>query len=102
MLCDEARSMAYSLWAELIKVAKVGIQEGTVPSNLPVDLLKEFLKTVIAVMEEDDDPETKGDAAQGVADCIKNAGAGCIVEQECHQIIQKMMGYIDKSLQESA
>lgn len=102
MLCDEARSMAYSLWAELIKVAKVGIQEGTVPSNLPVDLLKEFLKTVIAVMEEDDDPETKGDAAQGVADCIKNAGAGCIVQEECHGIIQKMMGYIDKSLQESA
>merc|ERR1719163_897260 len=69
LLCDEARSAAFQTWALLIKVARVGATEKGTPSELPQALLKTF-----ASMANDEDPETLGDAARGITECLKNVG----------------------------
>merc|ERR1719281_729540 len=101
MLCDEARSQAYSVWAELIKVANTGAKENGLSNDLSKQLLVEFLKQVVKGMEEDEDPSSKGDSARGIADCIKNAGEGSLGAQECQEIITKMFLYIEASQKQS-
>merc|ERR1711869_108153 len=101
MLCDEARSQAYSVWAELIKVANTGAKERSMPNDLSTKLFNTFLVTVMKGMEGDDDPSSKGDSAQGIADCIKNAGEGSLGAQECQEIITKMFLYIEASQKQS-
>jgi hypothetical protein len=101
MLCDEARSSAYSVWAELIKVATTGAKERGTGSDMTKQLLQEFVKQVAKGMEEDEDPSSKGDSAQGIADCIKNAGEGILGETESREIITKMFIYIEESQKRS-
>jgi len=93
MLCDEARSAAFQCWALLIKCAT---QAGN--QTLAVQLLQEFLKPVCQSIANDKDADTIREACDGMAQCIKHAGPGCLGAAEFEQITQMMFKLIDDSM----
>lgn len=100
LLCDEARSSAFQAWAALIKCARLGsIERGGQQSELPRTLLTTFLQRVIAAMQKDDDPSTLQDAADGVAECLKNAGPGVFGGEDLLQLVRQLFVFIDESFE---
>jgi AcrR family transcriptional regulator len=97
MLCDEARSAAFQCWALLIKCAKQNQQ-----FHVAKQLLQTFLAPVCKSIGVDKDPDTIREASGGLAECIKNTGAGCLEQQEFEQIAQMMFKLIDDSLARTA
>lgn len=98
MLCDEARSAAFQCWALLIKSARKGAEERNQPQEMAQKLLKEFLPMVCKGLGTDKDPDTIREAADGLAECIKNAGPNCLQMQEFQQIAEMMFKLVDDSL----
>jgi len=97
MLCDEARSAAFQCWALLIKCAKKSGQD-----QVAVQLLQTFLAPVCKSIGQDSDADTIREAADGLAECLKNAGKSCLQQPEFEQIAQMMFKLIDDSLTRTA
>eukprot|EP00401_Gymnodinium_catenatum_P082994 CAMPEP_0117560190 /NCGR_PEP_ID=MMETSP0784-20121206/53748_1 /TAXON_ID=39447 /ORGANISM="" /LENGTH=1103 /DNA_ID=CAMNT_0005357591 /DNA_START=91 /DNA_END=3402 /DNA_ORIENTATION=- len=102
MLCDETRSAALQTWALLIKCARVGAEQRGVKSDLPRELMVTFLQKACEKMDEEDDPETVNDTAEGIAECLKSAGPGVLSGQELVQLVQALFTLIDKSFERSS
>jgi hypothetical protein len=96
----------YNGWSLLIKCARIGAQERKIPPTVAQELLKTFLEKVVPAMDKEglnssDEGDTLGNYAQGVADCIKNAGPEQLSADQCQTLVQKMFQYIDCSFQRS-
>merc|ERR1719413_28400 len=52
-------------------------------------------------MQQDTDPDSLRDAADGIAECLKSVGPGCLNAQEVLQLAQQMFKFIDDSFQRS-
>merc|ERR1719422_1226306 len=102
MLCDEARNGAFQAWAMLIKCARTGASERNQPPNLAKELLATFLQKTCVAMQQDDDPETLRDAADGIAECLKNVGPGVLQGQEVSLLVQQLLSFVDKSFVRSS
>jgi len=102
-LCEDARAVAFQTWASLIKVAKVGAQERNQPATLVQELLRTFLTQAITMLSEakGEDAKSLSAVAEGLRDCLKNAGAGVVNAQEASQIVQVLFAGIDLSFQRS-
>eukprot|EP00928_Gymnodinium_smaydae_P031863 TRINITY_DN2324_c0_g1_i8.p1 TRINITY_DN2324_c0_g1~~TRINITY_DN2324_c0_g1_i8.p1 ORF type:complete len:1110 (-),score=359.38 TRINITY_DN2324_c0_g1_i8:251-3580(-) len=98
VLCDEARGAAFQAWAMLIKSAK---HAGQV--DLAKELLRTFMQKIMAVLEADSsDPDALREAADGIAECLKNVGPGALAGDEVLQIVRKLFGLIEESSKRSA
>jgi len=102
LLCDEARTAAYSCWAILIKSAIQGAKDRGQPANIARELLQTFLQKIFVILQQEIDPDTVREASEGIAACLKNADPGMLNEQEVLQIVQKLFALIDESLNRSA
>jgi len=98
-LYDEARGNAYQVWALLIKCAK---QTEAVNPGVAKQLLNSFLEGTMKTMQEDDDPETLRDAADGVGECVKNCGPGVLNAQEILQLVQRFFFFMDESFKRTS
>jgi len=98
---DEVREAAFKTWGALIKSAKAGAAERNQPDTMTPQLLQTMLACVSAAMETDSDPDTIGSAADGIAECLKSAGAGQLSEAQAQGLVQKAFEYIDRSFARS-
>jgi len=100
MLCDEARSAAFQCWALLIKCARKAAEAAPQSNAKQVaqELLGTFLPTVCKSLAEDKQADTIREGADGLAECIKNGGQGCIEEGQLKQIAELMFTLIQASL----
>mmetsp|Transcript_4884 Transcript_4884/g.15357 ORF Transcript_4884/g.15357 Transcript_4884/m.15357 type:complete len:1114 (-) Transcript_4884:70-3411(-) len=94
MLYDEARGPAFQVWALLIKCAKEADGSNT---GVAAELLRTFMMRCLAVMKEEEDPETLKEAADGVCACLKNCGPGVLNASEILQLVQRIFQFIDES-----
>merc|ERR1719382_365884 len=101
MLCDEARSAAFQTWASLIKCARTGAKERNQPATIAGELVRTFLQKTCVAMQQDTDPDSLRDSADGIAECLKSVGPGCLNSQEVLQLVQQMFKFIDDSFQRS-
>merc|ERR1719517_234720 len=53
-------------------------------------------------MASDSDPDTLKDAANGVSECLKNAGPGVCTGQEAMQVVQQLFKLMDESFARSS
>lgn len=102
MLCDEVRSAAYQCWALLIKSGKKACEVRGQPSGMVAQLLQTVLPKVCNSMKDDVDPDTVRESADGLAECLKNAGAGCIQQAEFEQLVLLIFKLIDDSCQRTS
>lgn len=102
VLCDEARGAAFQAWAALIKSARLGaVQRGQQP-DMAKELLRTFMQKIVVVLDEEKDPETVREAADGICECVKSAGAGGLAGPELLQLVQKLFALIEESSQRTA
>lgn len=97
LLCDEARAAAFQTWAALIKCARSGAKDRGQPATLAGELLRTFVKHSLEIMSKDEDAETVRDAADGLAECLKQCEPGSIGGQEVLQLVEKLFIFIDGS-----
>jgi len=109
MLCDEARGNAFQTWAALIKCAHVGAKERGQQNTLATELLRTFMQWTFARMQQDSDPDTLSDAADGLAECLKalkDEGnpkpCSVLSSQELLQLVQQLFKLIDDSFLRSS
>jgi hypothetical protein len=93
MLCDEARSAAFQCWALLIKSARKGGNAAAA-----AEMLKTCLPLVCTTLGSEKDADLIREAADGLSECLKNAGQGCLGQAEFQQIAEMMFKLIDDSL----
>jgi len=99
MLCEEARSSAFETWASLIKCARTGAEERKQPATMAGELLRTFLQKVCAAMQQDTECDSVSASANGIAECLKAVGPGCINQGEVLQLAQQMFKSIDESFE---
>jgi len=102
LLCDEARGAAFQAWALLIKCARAGAKERGQPPTMAQEMLRTFLQRTCAAMAQDTDPDTLRDAADGMAECLKNVGTGSLGGQELLQLVEQIFKFIDQSFERTA
>lgn len=64
-------------------------------------MLRTFLQRICAAMQQDTDPDSLRDAADGIAECLKSVGPGYLSAQEVLQLVQQMFKFTDDSFQRS-
>jgi len=99
-LYDDVRSEAFQVWALLIKCVR-DTEGGAVAGNVAAELLRTFLQKAVGGMEDDEEPDTIREAADGVGECIKNCGPGVLNSQEILTLAQKHFQFIDESFKRS-
>jgi len=99
LLCDEARGAAFQAWALLIKCARAGAKERGQSAQIAQELLRTFLQRTCAAMAQDTDPDTLRDAADGMAECLKNVGPGSLGGAELLQLVEQLFKFIDDSFE---
>uniref|UniRef100_A0A6U9NR28 TOG domain-containing protein n=1 Tax=Zooxanthella nutricula TaxID=1333877 RepID=A0A6U9NR28_9DINO len=99
IMCDEARSAAFQCWASLIKCASIAAKEKNFPvkPTLANDLLRTFLQKTIPALQQDEDPDSLRNAADGLSECLKNVEPGALSGQEVVQLTQQLFSFIDGS-----
>jgi hypothetical protein len=99
LLCDEARGAAFQAWALLIKCARAGAKDRGQPPTIAQELLRTFLQRTCQAMAQDTDPDTLRDAADGMAECLKNVGPGSLGGAELLQLVEQLFKFIDDSFE---
>mmetsp|Transcript_77073 Transcript_77073/g.160416 ORF Transcript_77073/g.160416 Transcript_77073/m.160416 type:complete len:1116 (+) Transcript_77073:170-3517(+) len=98
LLCDEVRLDAYKAWAGLIKCANAGAKERNQGPAIANELLRTFLHRVVgSVLQNETEPETIKDAADGMARCFEAVEVGSIGGQEVTQLAQQLFTLLDAS-----
>jgi len=84
----------------LIKCARTGaVERNIVGSTLAGELLRESLKNCFVLLEQTKDAENLAQTANGMTECIKNAGVGILRPEEITQMVGKIFGFMDQSLE---
>jgi hypothetical protein len=109
---DEVREAAFKTWAALIKSAKAGAIErngtggyangGNATDTITPQLLQTLLARVSPAMDTDEDPDTIGSAAEGIAECLKSAGPGHLSDAQVQGLVQQAFANIDRSFTRSS
>lgn len=102
MLNDDARREAFQTWAGLIKSARIGATERGQEPILVMELLRTFLKHSLQLVVDEEDAETVSDAADGIKECLKNAGPGVLSAEEVPQMTRQLLALMDKSFARTA
>merc|ERR1719350_2226916 len=97
MLCEDARGEAFQTWAALIKVAREGSVERNLQGTMVADLLKEFLTCASKFFTNEQDAESLCSVAEGLSECVKNAGQGSLTQAEVLPMTQQLFVQIDAS-----
>merc|ERR1719183_3391437 len=82
LLLDEVRAEVFKTWGMLIKAAKIGAQERGAPNSVAPELLQTFLGKLFIGLDQENDPEFLSTGAEGIAECIKNAGSGQLIQEQ--------------------
>jgi hypothetical protein len=101
-LLDDLRGLAVQTWALLIKCARSGAKERGLEATLANELSRTALQNTCKVMQEEEDPETLGASALGLAECLKNMGPGVLSAAEVLQLVRQIFKFIDDSHQRVA
>jgi len=91
--------MGFQAWASLIKCARAGAKDRGQPPTMAQELLRTFLQRTCAAMLQDTDPDTLRDAADGMAECLKNVGPGCLGNEELLTLVEQLFKFIDDSFE---
>jgi hypothetical protein len=109
MLCEDARSEAFTTWSYLVKAAKEGGQARGVAA--PIPMVKELLSTILQecmqllVKEQQDsepDMEQLANYSSGISESLKAAGAGYLAPGEAQTLVQQLFGMVDASFKRSS
>jgi len=99
MLCDEVRGTALQVWGLLINSARLGAQERSQGNDLAKSLLQTGLQAIVPQLLQDNqkDCEVLQELSSGMAECIKNVGAGVLGAEEVKQLTEQIFQLIDQS-----
>jgi hypothetical protein len=97
-LCDEVRGIALRTWGLLIKSARQGATERSMPLDLAGQLLRTGLQKTFAVLEKNQDPESLAETAGSMVESIKNVGVGVLTDGEVPELANKLFALMEQSL----